>query len=124
MTQSNPELAHIAKVQARHQKILIVLSVLVTLSTIVTWKSVKLMREANDLQRQSLNERRAQVPAKSPVAAHTNARRTNAAASEPRPVSNPPGAQQRTSERPTAVEATRGTQLAGAKPFGERFGRQ
>jgi len=64
MTPTDPDLARIAKLQARHQNILIVLSVVVAVSAMVAWKSMSTLHEFNELQKQSLAGRKPDAPAK------------------------------------------------------------
>ena len=74
MTASYEELQQIVKSQKRQQVALIVLSVVLAGSTIVTWKSVAAMREANEMQKQMLESRKVSATPKRPCDGPTHVR--------------------------------------------------
>ena len=128
MTPTDPDLARIAKLQARHQNILIVLSVVVAVSAMVAWKSMSTLREFNEVQKQSLAGRKPDSPAKTAMTRHPSVRQLgDAGGSEPRHAAkNPWTKQQRAEEHGATVDTTpaRSTQVAGANTVAVRAGRQ
>ncbi|HYL18930.1 MAG TPA: hypothetical protein VEV20_09615 [Burkholderiales bacterium] len=126
MTPSDPDLARISKLQARHQNILIVLSVVVAASAMVAWKSLSTLREFNELQKQSVAGRKVDAPAKAALTRHSSVRQLGDAGGEPRHAAKSSWKQQR-SEDPSATADTapaRSTQVAGANTVAVRAGRQ
>jgi hypothetical protein len=124
MTTPQVDLERIAKLQSRHQIVLIVLSVVVALSTLVTWKSVAALREANEAQRQAAATRRTDAPAKGAFIRRPSASQQSAADSEPRRASTFSSGRERATDRQPSAEAPRSTQVAGANTTVERPGRQ
>jgi dihydrodipicolinate reductase len=127
MTPSDPDLARIAKLQARHQNILIVLSVVVAVSAMVTWKSVTTLRELNEQQKQSVAAHKPDAPAKTALTRHSTVRQPSEARSEPRqPAKSTWNRQPRSEEQSATVDSlpARSTQVAGANTVAVRVGRQ
>jgi hypothetical protein len=127
MTQTDPDLARIAKLQARHQNILIVLSVVVAVSAMVTWKSVATLRELNEQQKQSVAARKPDTPAKTATTRRSSVRQPSEARSEPsKPAKSTWNKQPRSEEQTATVDAApaHGTQVAGANTVVVRAGRQ
>jgi hypothetical protein len=127
MTPSDPDLARISKLQARHQNILIVLSVVVAVSAMVTWKSASTLRELNELQKQSLAGRKVDAPAKTALTRRPNVRQLGDAGNEPRRAAKSSWNRQQPSEDQNATAETapqRSTQVAGANTVLGRAGRQ
>ena len=127
MTTSDPDLARIAKLQARHQNILIVLSVVVAVSAMVAWKSMSTLREFNELQKQSAVGRKAELPAKTALTRHSSVRPLSDAGSEPRHATKSSWNRPQRSEDQNATVDTasaRSTQVAGANTVAVRAGRQ
>jgi hypothetical protein len=106
MTASYEELQQIVKSQKRQQVALIVLSVVLAGSTVVTWKSVAGMREANEMQKQMFESRKVSAAPKAAVR-RSNARPDTQANAESRrpPGSTQPGAQKRISARTAAIDS-------------------
>ena len=127
MTPSDPDLARISKLQARHQNILIVLSVVVAASAMVAWKSLSTLREFNELQKQSIAGRKVDAPAKTALTRRPSVRQFGEAGSEPRRAAKSSWNRQQPSEdqKATADSApARSTQVAGANTVTARAGRQ
>ena len=80
MTSSSIELEQIARSQTRQQILLIILCIVLAASTVITWRSVRVMREANEIQRQLLTQQADAPPKSSSEAAEngTSARATQA----------------------------------------------
>ena len=127
MTPSDSDLARIAKLQARHQNILIVLSVVVAVSAMVAWKSTSTLREFNELQKQAVAGRKADAPAKTAMTRRSSVRQPSEARSEPRqPARSTWNRQPRSEDQNAAVDTApaRSTQVAGANTLLGRAGRQ
>jgi hypothetical protein len=127
MTPTDPDLGRIAKLQARHQNILIVLSVVVAVSAMVAWKSMSTLREFNELQKQSLAGRKPDSSAKTAMTRHPSVRQLGDAGSEPRHAAKSTwNRQQRAEEQSATVDTppARSTQVAGANTVAVRAGRQ
>ena len=73
MTSSSIELEQIARSQTRQQILLIILCIVLAASTVITWRSVRVMREANEIQRQLLTQQ-ADAPPKGPQKRRTTVR--------------------------------------------------
>ena len=127
MTPSDPDLARISKLQARHQNILIVLAVVVAVCAMVTWKSVSTLREFNELQKQSLAVRKPDASAKTAMTRRPSVRQLGDAGSEPRRAAKSSWNKQQPGEDQNATADTapqRSTQVAGANTVVVRAGRQ
>ena len=127
MTPTDPDLARIAKLQARPQNILIVLSVVVAVSARVAWKSMSTLREFNELQKQSVAARKPDSPAKTAMTRRPSVRQLSEAHSEPRqPTKSTWNKQPRSEDQNVATDTppSRSTQVAGANTFLGRAGRQ
>jgi|KBSMisStandDraft_5_1062788.scaffolds.fasta_scaffold754329_3 hypothetical protein len=127
MTPTDPDLARIAKLQARHQNILIVLSVVVAVSAMVAWKSMSTLHEFNELQKQSLAGRKPDAPAKTALTRRPSVRQLGDAGNEPRPAAKSSWNKQQPSQDQNATAGSapaRSTQVAGANTVAVRAGRQ
>lgn len=78
---SSRELEQIAKSQTRLQILLIAVCIVLVASTIVTWKSARVMRESNEIQRELLTQK-AEAPPKGPQKRRTSVRPANSAGTE------------------------------------------
>jgi len=125
MTASYEELQQIVKSQKRQQVALIVLSVVLAGSTIVTWKSVSAMREANEMQKQMLESRKVSAAPKATVR-RSSARPDTQASVESRrpPGSTQSGAQKRISDRTAAIDSAIDVPVPAARTPLDRPGRQ
>jgi hypothetical protein len=125
MTASYEELQQIVKSQKRQQIALIVLSVVLAGSTIVTWKSVAAMREANEIQKQMLESRKVSSAPKATLR-RSNAHPDTQANAESRrpPSSTQPSAQKRIGDRTAAIDSATDVPLPSTRAPVDRPGRQ
>ena len=125
MTASYEELKQIVKSQKRQQIALIVLSVALATSTVVTWKSVAALHEANEMQTQMLESRKV-ISAPKVAVRRSNARPdTQANAESRRPQgSTQPGAQKRIGDRTAAIDSAIDVPVPTTRTPLDRPGRQ
>jgi hypothetical protein len=124
MTSSDEQLQKIATSQKRQQVALILLSIVLAASTVVTWKSVAAMREANEIQRQLLPQQKADPGPKAAPVRRSSARaesKTNTQSHGPQSLA---GEQERIGSRQGAVDSTPGTHIANAGALPKQPGRQ
>ena len=125
MMSSYEELKQISRSQRRQQVALIVLSVVLAVSTIVTWKSVAAMREANEIQKQILESRKAR-PAPKAALRRSNPGSETQARAEPhrQPGSTHPSARKRMDDPPAAIDSAPAAPLPSTRALPDRPGRQ
>ena len=125
MMSSYEELKQISRSQRRQQVALIVLSVVLAVSTIVTWKSVAAMREANELQKQILESRKARSAPKAALRRSNPASETQARAEPHRPPgSTHPSARKRMDDRSAAIDSAPSAPPPSTRALPDRPGRQ
>ena len=124
MTSSDEHIEQIARLQSRQRIALIVLSISLAVSTIVTWKSLDTMREANELRRQLRAAQTADPAPKSARERRSGSRAGINANSELRRPTSLPGGQQRAANREAVIPGNAGTNVASAHAQGDHPGRQ
>lgn len=112
MVSSYDELKQISRSQKRQQLALMILSVVLAASTIVTWKAVGAMREANTIQKEVLESRKESAPRKAALR-RPNARLENQASSD----SQRPRGSTRSSAQKQAVDQPAAAESAPRAPF-------
>ena len=124
MTSSDEPLEKIARSQKRLQIALIVLSIVLAVSTITTWKSIAAMREANEIQRQLLGQQKADPGPKAAPVRRSSARQGSKTNTPSHGAQSRPDEQERASNRQGAVDSTPGTHIANARVLSNQPGRQ
>jgi hypothetical protein len=125
MTSSYEELKQISRSQKRQQVALAVLSIALAASTIITWKAVAAMREANEIHKQLIESRKPGSTAKATLR-KPNLRAETRADADPHhaPGLTHPGGQKRTVERPAPAGSAPNAPLAATNTLLARPGRQ
>jgi hypothetical protein len=123
MTSSSIELEQIAKSQTRQQILLIILCLVLAASTVITWRSVRVMREANEIQRQLLTQQ-ADVPPKSPQKRRASVRAANNTSTESHRSRSVRSGAEASSSQQKMADSTAPTDLTNTHAMMVRTGRQ